>query len=98
MHNVNASHLTVRKLPDRLAAALDREKRRRGKSLNQTVIDLLEQSLGANQPRTNGIRRLAGAWTEAQHTKFLSAITAFGEIDPEFWSASRLGGVVRGKE
>jgi plasmid stability protein len=46
MHSVNASHLTVRNLPDELAAALESEKRRRGTSLNQTVVDLLRQSLG----------------------------------------------------
>jgi len=46
IHNMNASHLTVRNLPDELAAALEKEKRRRGTSLNQTVIDLLRQSLG----------------------------------------------------
>ena len=35
--------LTIRNLLPALADALDREKRRRGRSLNQTVIDLLGQ-------------------------------------------------------
>jgi hypothetical protein len=82
---MNASHLTVRNLPDELAAALDREKRRRGTSLNQTVIDLLGQSLGVNGTRSNGLKKLAGTWTEAEHEEFLSAMPAFEEIDPELW-------------
>jgi hypothetical protein len=45
MHSVNASHLTVGKLAERVASALEKEQRRRGTSLNQTFIDLLGQSL-----------------------------------------------------
>jgi plasmid stability protein len=82
---VNASHLTVRNVPGELAAALDREKRRRGKSLNQTVIDLLQQSLGVTAARDNGVARLAGTWTEAEHREFLSSMRGFEKIDREFW-------------
>ena len=85
MQNMNASHLTVRNLPDELAAALHQEKRRRGTSLNQTVIDLLRQSLGVSGTRSNGVGRLAGTWTAAEHKKFLSAVTEFEKIDREFW-------------
>ena len=89
MQYMNASHLTVRNLPDELAAALEKEKRRRGTSLNQTVIDLLQLSLGVSRAgagtRSNGIRQLAGTWTEKEHQEFLSAIKGFEEIDQEFW-------------
>ena len=82
---MNASHLTVRNLPGQLAAALDHEKRRRGTSLNQTVINLLEQSLGINSTRSNGLLRLAGTWTEAEQQKFLAGIQEFEEIDQDLW-------------
>ena len=36
---MNASHLTVRNVPPELAAALDAQRRRRGTSLNQTVLN-----------------------------------------------------------
>jgi plasmid stability protein len=85
MLSMNASYLTVRNLPDELAAALEREKRRRGTSLNQTVIDLLGQSLGVKGTRSNGLGRLAGTWTEAEHKEFLSAMPSFEEIDSELW-------------
>ena len=54
-------HLTVRNLPPEVAEALKREKRRRGESLNQTVIELLSQGLGVGEPRSNGLARVAGA-------------------------------------
>ena len=85
MKNMNASHLTVRNLPDQLAAALEQEKLRRGTSLNQTVIDLLEQSLGVKGVRSNGLLRFAGTWTEAEHQEFLSGIQEFEVIDQDLW-------------
>ena len=85
MHFMNASHLTVRNLPDEVAAALEQEKRRRGTSLNQTVIDLLRQSLGVAGTRSNGAGRLAGTWTETQHQEFLSAMSSVEEIDQDLW-------------
>lgn len=85
MLSMNASHLTVRNLPQQVASALEKERRRRGRSLNQTVIDLLRQSLGVPGKRTNGLARLAGTWTAAEHRRFLSSIRHFEEIDPDFW-------------
>jgi hypothetical protein len=85
VEDMNAAHLIVRKLPSELAQALDREKRRRGISLNQTVIDLLRQSLGVNVTRSNGAGGLAGTWAEAEHEEFLAAIRCFEEIDPDLW-------------
>ena len=85
MHDMNASHLTVRNVPEELAAALARERRRRGTSLNQTVIDLLRQSLGITGQRSNGVRRMAGTWTEKEHREFLAATAGFEKIDEEFW-------------
>ena len=55
--------ITLRNVPPDLAAALNREKRRRGQSLNRTVIDLLKQGLGVGEPRSNGLARLAGGWS-----------------------------------
>jgi plasmid stability protein len=82
---VNARHLTVRNLPEEVSAALEREKRRRGTSLNQTVIDVLRQSLGVGGKRSNGLARLAGTWTEAEHRRFLDEIQVFEKIDPDWW-------------
>jgi plasmid stability protein len=82
---MNALHLTVRNLPEDISNALKEEKRRRGTSLNQTVIDLLRQSLGVSGTRSNGLARMAGTWTAAEHRQFLKNIRPFDEIDPDMW-------------
>ncbi len=81
-------HLTIRDIPENLAEALDEEKRRRGKSLNQTVIRLLKQSLGVppTGKRKNGLSRLAGTWTAEEHRQFKADIRPSEQIDPELWS------------
>lgn len=77
--------MTIRNLPAPLADALEREKRRRGRSLNQTVIDLLGQSLGVEKSRSNGLRRLAGSWGEEDFREFERAVAPFEQIDEELW-------------
>jgi len=80
-------HLTVRNLPESVARAIERETRRRGKSRNQTVIELLGQSLGAAPPgrRNNGFARLAGTWSAEEHRIFEAHIQATEQIDAELW-------------
>ena len=85
MHIMNARHLTVRNVPKEVATALEREKRRRGTSLNQTVVDLLRLSLGVGSIRSNGLRAMAGTWTEAEHREFLSRVQVFETIDADLW-------------
>lgn len=79
-------HLTVRNLPAPLAEALERERRRRGRSLNQTVIELLAQGLGVGTPRSNGLGRMAGSWSQEEVEDFERAVQPFGKIDPELWA------------
>lgn len=80
-------HLTVRNLPNELGRALEREKRRRGSSLNQTVIDLLSQGLGvgAGARRRNGLARLAGTWSEEELRRFEAAVAVTEQVDDELW-------------
>lgn len=77
--------LTIRNLPRDVADALEQEKRRRGESLNQTVIELLTQGLGVRTPRSNGLARLAGTWNEEEFQEFQHAVAPFEEIDDELW-------------
>lgn len=72
-------------MPPRLAEALEREKRRKGKSLNQTVIDLLGQGLGAELVRSNGLGHVAGGWSEDEFRDFERAIAHFEAVDEEPW-------------
>ncbi len=77
--------LTIRNVPPEVAEALEREKRRRGESLNQTVIELLGQGLGVGGTRSNGLAALAGGWDEEEFRRFESAVAPFEEIDAGLW-------------
>ena len=80
-------HLTVRNVPNDLAKALDREKRRRGASLNQTILDLLRQSLGVGTgfPKSNGLAALAGDWSEPELREFEACIAVTEQIEEDLW-------------
>lgn len=69
--------------PLELAEALEAEKRRRGGSLNQMVLDLLASGLGVALPahRSNGLGRLAGTWTAQDLAGFEAAVATTKEID-----------------
>jgi hypothetical protein len=87
---MTARHLTVRAVPREIAKALELERKRRGKSLNQTVIEVLGDALGVGgQPQpTNGLERLAGTWSAADLEAFESACKPFEQIDEELWGPS----------
>ncbi|HTY61803.1 MAG TPA: hypothetical protein VMG30_06055 [Acidobacteriota bacterium] len=80
-------YLTVRDVPAEVSKALKSETRRSGKSLNQTVIDLLRQALdlGWDPPRTNGLEKFSGTWGQEEFHRFESAMTIFEHIDEEEW-------------
>jgi plasmid stability protein len=84
---VSMQHLTVRNIPSDLASALKAEKARRRSSLNQTIIDLLRDSLGVGtgQPRSNGLEKLAGGWTQEEFEQFEKAVAVTEQIDEELW-------------
>jgi hypothetical protein len=72
--------LTVKNVPPEVAEALERERLRQGKSLNQTVIELFAQGLGVGTTPSNGLGRLAGGWTEEEFQELQRAVAPFGEI------------------
>ena len=81
------SYLTVRNLPADVATELERERKRRGASLNQTVVDTLRRGLGLEQQRkSNGLARLAGGWSEEEFREFEGVVNEmFERIDEEDW-------------
>ncbi len=84
MHYMKA--ITIRSVPADLAQALEREKKRTGRSLNQTVIDLLAQAVGlSGEPRSNGLARLSGGWSQEELDEFEAATTIFEQVDEELW-------------
>lgn len=80
-------HLTIRNLPPEVGEALERKRARSQTSLNQTVIDLLRGALGvrSQDEESNGLARLAGTWTAAEHEQFEADVAAMEQIDEELW-------------
>lgn len=81
------SYLTVRNLPDDVAAELERERKRGGTSLNQTVVNTLRKGLGLGTPRkSNGLAVLASGWNDREFQSFERAVREIGEeIDEDLW-------------
>lgn len=83
----SARHLTVRNVSPDVARALEAERRRRGATLNQTVLDLLRHALGLEKGAvaTNGLERFGGRWTDEDIAEFERATEVFERIDDEVW-------------
>jgi len=64
--------LTIRKVSSELDRAIGEECRLKGQSINQTVLDLLQQALGMGPKgrMDNGLGRLAGTWTQQEFLGF----------------------------
>ena len=79
--------MTIRNVSTELAAALDAERRRRGLSLNRTVLALMQEALGVARDRrvSNGLRRQAGSWSDEEFQRFKQAVAPFGEVDADLW-------------
>ncbi len=80
--------LTIRKVPKRLADALDRERRKNDASLNSTVLDLLSRTLGVagGAPRRNGLAEFAGTWSAEDQRRFDAAVAPFEAVDDDMWA------------
>ena len=79
--------MTIRNVPAELAQALEKERRKRGTSLNRTVLALLRNALGVSSQTvpSNGLRQLAGTWSEAEYKQFEQTVALLGEVDEAMW-------------
>ena len=83
-----SGHLTIRGVPEDVARQLKAEAKRRGQSLNETVKLVLRRGLGLHETEAydNGLRSLAGTWSDEQLREFERAAACFEEIDEDLWS------------
>jgi hypothetical protein len=86
MHTRTMKHLTIRGVPEDLYELLHDMKERTGKSLNQTVIDLLQERLGVDSPRRNGLARFAGSWSRTDFDEFQRSTAPMEDIDRDLWT------------
>lgn len=82
--------ITLRNIPSELAKILEQEAAKTGKSLNKTVLTLLEKATGARGSARRPVRfhdldDLAGSWTAKQAREFDGHLDELRPIDPEIW-------------
>lgn len=85
---------TVRGIDNVLARRLREEARRRGLSVNRTMLLLLRQATGLTAPsgpstsgpeRFSDLDHLAGTWTEQDADEFDRAVEDLNRVDEDLW-------------
>lgn len=85
---------TVRGIDNNLARRLREEARRRGLSVNRTILLLLRQATGLAAPfepptseaeRFTDLDHLAGTWSEQDADEFDRAVEDFSRVEEDLW-------------
>ena len=81
--------LTIHKLEEPLLDLLKDRAHREGKSMNQTIKDLLESMVGMKVSKQHSgeseFKDLCGVWSEKDLKDFKNATKTFETIDNEDW-------------
>ena len=75
--------LTIRGVPEEVAARLARISEEQGRSVNSTVLEILKGAVGV-QERRDRLQRMA-TWTDQDMVEFQEALKAQRVIDDELW-------------
>jgi len=78
-----AKQLTVRGVSEEVAARLARISAARGRSVNSTVLEILQEAVGVQERRAR-LHRMA-TWTDQDLVEFEEALEAQRVIDEELW-------------
>ncbi|MBI3943469.1 MAG: hypothetical protein HY326_10695 [Chloroflexi bacterium] len=82
--------IMIEKLDETTATWLEAEARRRGISVEQMVVALLQEAVDKQRtaqqfPPYHDVDALAGTWTEEEAQIFAAAIADFEEVDQDLW-------------
>lgn len=83
-HAFMAKQLTVRGVPEDVAIRLARISEERGRSVNSTVLEILQDAVGVQERRTR-LKRMV-TWTDKDLVEFEKALEAQRVIDEDLWS------------
>ena len=78
-----SKQLTVRGVPDEVAAKLARISKEQGQSVNSTVLEILKRAVSMQERRIR-LQRMA-TWTDQDMVEFQTALEAQRVIDEELW-------------
>lgn len=75
--------LTVRNVPDRVAAKLEAMSNSKGQSVNTTVLEILSSVVGESGRREHLARYVT--WTDEDSASFQEALGAQRQVDADLW-------------
>lgn len=75
--------LTVRNVPDRVAAKLETMSSNKGQSVNTTVLEILASAVGDSGRRARLARYVT--WSEEDAASFQEALEAQRQVDADLW-------------
>ena len=82
--------ITIHGMDDTLDKLIRKRAKKQGNSLNKTIKELLEESVGIHTKQKSDHRNdfldLFGIWTKKEVERFNSAIQDLQKIDKEDWS------------
>ena len=86
----SSKQLTLRGVDARLDRSLRAEARRRGLSVNRTVLRLLQEATGLAPSATEAVAfddldHLAGVWSAEEAAAFDERLGSFRRVDAELW-------------
>jgi plasmid stability protein len=82
--------ITVRGIDDALAEKLKNTAKKKGKSVNQHILETLKKSCGLEKEKKftrvfQDMDHLFGKWSAKEFNKIQGKINAERKIDPELW-------------
>ena len=75
--------LTVRNVPDRVAAKLETMSSNKGQSVNTTVLEILASAVGDSGRRARLARYVT--WSDEDAASFQEALEAQRQVDAHLW-------------
>jgi hypothetical protein len=83
------SQITLRGIDNETEKKIRREAKRKGKSLNKIILEMINQHRGQKKEEqelpANSLRKLAGGWTQKEADRFLDSIKSCEQIDEAMW-------------
>jgi DNA polymerase III delta subunit len=78
--------IVLENLDDASAIWIEQEAERRGLSVEQVALELIQQAIKAAQLKTyHDLDDLAGTWSDEEADEFLSVIADFERVDEKLW-------------
>jgi hypothetical protein len=79
--------ITLRQIPKRVEDLIRSISEKQNKSINKTIIILLEKSLGLknNSNKKRDLSKFSGSWSSTEFNEFEKNTEIFDKIDKEIW-------------